>query len=304
MQDVDMLKSQNKWDQAIAMLKDARTSMRPFLPQIEEKLNHLLRLREEAFSLYQHMVEEAKGLKAQGRVVAAVKRLCLARRYFPDQGDVDLLLKEIKEGLLGEMVRVPGSECILGPDGRKVKIPTFYIDRYEVTNAQYAVFVLLSGYRAPPHWQDGKMPKGLQRYPVVRVSFEDACRFAEWAGKRLPTEEEWEKAARYVDGRIYPWGNNFPKDVNKIPCNSLEYNRGVLLPVGSFPGGQSPYGVYDMAGNVWEWTSTKVSDAEGEFRILKGGCFMTPERAARSYNRLKESPGLKLPYVGFRCVKD
>lgn len=166
----------------------------------------------------------------------------------------------------------------------KVYVKDFYIDRYEVTNAQFRDFLLKTNnpYR-PSHWVErGTFEKGEDNHPVVDVDWLDAESYCTWAGKRLPMEVEWEKAARGSDGRMWPWGNEFDKG----KTNTMESGRGWTAEVGSFRGDVSPYGVYDMAGNVREWVDgwyepypgNKVSPAHykiGTYRVLRGGSYLT-----------------------------
>jgi len=161
------------------------------------------------------------------------------------------------------MVYVEGGEFIFGADSdKKDESPqqTLYVDGFNidvnpVTSAEYKVFVDATGHRAPRNWKEGQIPAGKEDHPVVWVTWEDATAYAEWAGKRLPTEAEWEKAARGTDGRTYPWGDAF--DSGK--CNSREANIGKTSPVGQFPEGASAYGALDMAGNVWEWRRRAIA---------------------------------------------
>ena len=138
----------------------------------------------------------------------------------------------------------------------RLYLPEFYIGKYPVTNEQYAAFVKATRQAAPQHWKNGQIPAGKENHPVVDVSWKDAVAFCRWlsqaSGKtiRLPTEAEWEKAARGDDGRIYPWGDKPP---TKELCN-FGGNVGDTTPVGQYPAGASPCGALDMAGNVWEWT--------------------------------------------------
>ncbi|MDP6359904.1 MAG: SUMF1/EgtB/PvdO family nonheme iron enzyme, partial [Planctomycetota bacterium] len=165
------------------------------------------------------------------------------------------------------MILIPYGEFIMGSDDgdqderpvRKVILDAYYIDRTEVTNAQYKKFIEATGHRAPKaslavhlpfEWQDRSFPSGRANHPVVLVSWEDALAYALWAGKRLPTEAEWEKAARGNEARKYPWGDRW----SRRRCNSSESALFTTTPVGNFPEGVSPFGGLDMAGNVWEWT--------------------------------------------------
>jgi len=166
----------------------------------------------------------------------------------------------------------------------RVYVKDFYIDRYEVTNAQFLDFLLKTdnSYR-PSHWKEmGTFEKGEENHPVIDVDWLDASAYCRWAGKRLPTEVEWEKAARGTDRRIFPWGNEF----DRTRANTQESGRGWTAPVGSYPGDVSPYGVYDMAGNVREWVDgwylpypgndLPPEHYKGSYRVLRGGSYATP----------------------------
>jgi len=167
-----------------------------------------------------------------------------------------------------ELVRVPTGEFLMGSDKSKDKdaqdneqprhrvcVSEFYIGKYPVTNAQHAAFLKVTKHEVPEHWKNGKIPSGKENHPVVYVSWHDADVFCQWLSRetgktfRLPTEAEWEKAARGTDGRIYPWGNEW--DETKL--NSAEAGPGDTTPVGQYsPAGDSPYGAADMSGNAWE----------------------------------------------------
>jgi iron(II)-dependent oxidoreductase len=212
----------------------------------------------------------------------------------------------------------------------QVYVKGFYIDRYEVTNGQYYAFVVATGGYTPATWDyrqhpSGKVwpldtpPPGEEENPVTDVDWYDAEAYCKWAGKRLPTEAEWEKAARGTDGRLWPWGNTF--DPAKV--NTLESDKNWSMPVGSYPQGASPYGLYDMIGNAWEWTaswyqaypgSTLRRAAFGEkYRVLRGGSYLTPlqpfARVAHRYApdllpmELRDSNWHTGFDVGFRCAK-
>jgi len=139
---------------------------------------------------------------------------------------------------------------------RTVHLKAFLIDRYPVTNAQYARFIEATGHAPPFTWPGGKYPEGQDDYPVTGVRWGDAAAYARWAGKRLPTAAEWEKAARGTDGRIYPWGNEWRDDACWTDDPSCPQTLARTTPVGAFPAGASPYGVMDLGGNVAEWTAT------------------------------------------------
>lgn len=182
---------------------------------------------------------------------------------------------------------------------RKVTVKSFYIDRYEVTNAQYREFILATGYTPPKGWQGQDYPMDQAGYPVVMVSYKDAQAYAKWAGKRLPTEAEWEKAARGTDGRTYPWGNKFEAGIAQT-AEAVALFGG---PVSAWPKDVSVYGVYDMAGNVSEWTSDWY-DAAKKMKTIKGGAWAQLSHAARCAAKEGVPASGTSQLIGFRCVKD
>lgn len=227
-----------------------------------------------------------------------------------------------------EMILIPGGEFIRGTNFRlpdegpqhTMTVNAFYIDKYEVTNLQYAKFIEASGRKPPPHFVHGKPPPGKVDHPVVYVSWFDAKRYCEWAGKRLPDDKEWEKAARGTDGRTYPWGEEFSIERVNSPVRWANLDLiGDTTPVGAFAGGVSPYGLYDTSGNVWEWTSSryeaypgnkrKSENYGGNYRVLKGGSwwdcsFYQCGISAPVYNRSFFHPKTTNNSFGFRCAKD
>jgi formylglycine-generating enzyme required for sulfatase activity len=192
---------------------------------------------------------------------------------------------------------------------RLVDLGGFYLDLCPVTHAQYAAFVAATGYQ-PRHW---KAHQGGRQLAAVNLSWEEARLYAEWAGKRLPTEAEWEKAARGLDGRLYPWGNTF--DARRASVLGNDYNR--VSPVGQFSAGASPYGMLDMAGNVWEWVAdwygadyygrSPVQDPRGpergEHRVLRGGAWICHPRYLRTTQREHQAPSHCSRFIGFRCAQ-
>jgi sulfatase modifying factor 1 len=219
-----------------------------------------------------------------------------------------------------EMVFVPEGEFLYGERKEIVNLPAFWIDKTPVTNVEFTHFVQDTGYQTTAEisgigcanihgkWEDitganWRHPcgadlgdiTGIPNHPVVQVSWEDAMAYARWAGKRLPTEEEWEKAGRGVDGREYPWGNGKP---NKKLCN-YDKHEGRTTPVGRFsPHGDSPYGCVDMSGNVWEWTSTAAAGG----MVLRGGGWSHPAEYVRLILRSIHAPEERYDTDGFRCV--
>ena len=221
------------------------------------------------------------------------------------------------------MVYIPKGEFIMGTNIRwedespehVIYLQEYFIDRNEITNADYKKFVGATGYRPPKHWNQGSYPEALARHPVTYVSWYDSVEYCRWAGKRLPSEQEWEKAARGTDGRQYPWGEAFYEDRSNNPQKESKGTE----KVSSYEIGKSPYGLYDMSGNVWEWVDAfykphpgnKISSEEyGEkYKVAKGGSwynclFYNCGISAPSYNRAFLMPLTKNSTTGFRCVQD
>ncbi len=187
-----------------------------------------------------------------------------------------------------------------------VNLPRFYIDEFEVTNRQFGVFLQATGYRPTSgknflqHWEGAsRPPQWSLDFPVVWVSPEDGEAYCRWRGGRLPTDQEWEKAARGVDGRIFPWGNEFPE---ATPPN---VGSGKLEPVGNRPGDQSPYGVFDLAGNAAEFTDSVVSFENHAVHTLRGGSYRGSTGNALTFVRfLGVPPDDRQESVSFRCAYD
>ncbi len=223
--------------------------------------------------------------------VATVEAAAERRVVAPSSGDTMIWEKDGKE-----MVRVPAGEFLYGDKKEKKTLPKFWIDKTPVTNAEYARFVADTKHEPPGHWQGKTPPKDIAAHPVVYVSWDDANAYAQWAGKRLPTEEEWEKAARGIDGRKYPWGEESP---TAELCNFGE-NEGGATPVGKYsPQGDSPYGCVDMSGNVWEWTAT---DYDQSTKVLRGSSWSSSGEAVRAASRGHDLPDFRYVTIGFRCV--
>jgi len=201
----------------------------------------------------------------------------------------------------------------------RVQLDAFQIARVPVTNAQYRLFVEASGHEPPGHWENGRVPRGLESHPVVNVTWYDAMAYCKWlsgvTGKAitLPSEAQWEKAARGdQDRRAYPWDDVW--DATK--CNNKALDLNSTTPVGIFPEGASPYGCLDMAGNVWEWTRSlfkgypyKAEDGREDLeagktalRVLRGGSFSSSRDLARCAYRFGYGPDYFSHFCGFRVV--
>lgn len=193
------------------------------------------------------------------------------------------------------MVLVDEGVFQFGEDNRLLWLPAFYIDLTPITNSEYTAFVEATGHRSPPHWSDGRISDDLQDHPVVNVTFRDATAYAKWAGKNLPTVAEWEKAARGTKGNAYPWGDQ----ETPAKCNVRETGMGHTTPVGLYRSGVSPYGLYDMSGNVWEWCRTETTP--GRY-VLKGSAFTSPFEMADAAATNDASAEMFDDDTGFRCV--
>ena len=193
-----------------------------------------------------------------------------------------------------------------------------YADETLVTNAQFARFLKASRYRPAhganflKHWKEGRPPAGREDHPVVYVALGDARAYAKWAGRRLPTEEEWQYAAQSGDGRLHPWGNS--SDETRVPPFQQGREQRPPTDVDAYPQGASPFGVLDLVGNVWQWTD-EFQDAHTRAAVLKGGSYYRPEKSmwyfpqARQLNQhgkyLLMAPSLdRSATIGFRCVVD
>ncbi len=197
-----------------------------------------------------------------------------------------------------ELIKIPAGEFLYGNDKKPVYLPDYYLAKTPVTNLQYKAFVDATGHRKPSHWKNGKIPKGKENHPVVKVSWHDAQAFCKWAGLRLPTEREWEKGARGADGWKYPWGNQPP---NTSLCN-FNKNVGDTTPVDHYPGGASPYGLLDMAGNVREWCEDWYS-SNRKFRVLRGGSWNLNVNVVRTAPRGRGLPDNRVGSIGFRPAR-
>ncbi|MPY77383.1 MAG: SUMF1/EgtB/PvdO family nonheme iron enzyme [Actinophytocola sp.] len=191
------------------------------------------------------------------------------------------------------MLLVPAGTFLSGPDNQPMWLPGFYIDAQPTTNVEYARFVEATGHRPPPHWDDVPDTRGM--HPVVSVNWRDAQAYAIWAGKALPTAAQWEKAARGAHGDVYPWGGH----ASARHCNARESCVGTTTPVDAYPEGTSPFGVLDLCGNVWEWSTTV--GAPGSY-LRKGGSFAHPLTDCAPFRASEAAADVVADDTGFRCV--
>ncbi|MBN2557066.1 MAG: SUMF1/EgtB/PvdO family nonheme iron enzyme [Anaerolineales bacterium] len=254
---------------------------------------------------------------------------------------------DLESPLLPEMVSIPAGVLLLGTSDEQVRrlilqedwaedwherdmfqseqpqqiyrLPDFEISRFPITNVQYHAFVWETGHRIPRNWDGFRIPENLHEHPAVEISKQDASAYCKWlSGKtgsrfRLPTEPEWERAARGDDDRNYPWGPFY----EPFRANTSESKQSGTTPVGTLsPGGDSPYGVADLCGNVWEWTSSllkpypyKADDGrerldENAVYVVRGGSWYYSHKLARCSSREGMLAGVISPLVGFRIVRN
>ncbi len=256
--------------------------------------------------------------------------------------EAEALLTKEQWDELGSTILIPAGKFQMGTNLQNadaashpmhsVYLKAYRIDKYPVTNAQYARFIAATGHRPPSDWKNGKVQQGELLHPVTMVNWYDATAYAKWAGKRLPTESEWEKAARGTDGRRWPWGDKMdPARLNTY------YNVGSSTKVTTYANGVSPYGVYDMAGNVDEWVENdfrpyKGTDAAADvfqgkvarvlspedramnlsdmvpvnrqYKVLRGGSWKGDPFSTATYHRDYSWANYASDFYGFRCASD
>jgi formylglycine-generating enzyme len=225
------------------------------------------------------------------------------------------------------MMLVPAGEFIMGSDRgdedeapvHRVHLNAFYIDKFEVTNARFAKYVEAIQSEPPWGFSDKETPVVHAERPVRWVSWMDAMGYCLWVGKRLPTEAEWEKAARGTDERVYPWGNDPPTPVHAV-YGLKEGGAETVSVIGNHHMGQSPYGVQDLAGNLYEWVMDWYAEdfyssfingpainprgpSEGTAKVQRGGSYINTPYRLRSSFRTKGDPTEQDPNVGFRCAQ-
>jgi len=285
------------------------------------------RIRAAGEDISLHQAHEANKNRATGYSVDEAQRLLSKDQWLE----------------LDSMIQIPQGPFIMGASSERadpqdrpqhtVKLPAYWIDKYPVTNAQYARFVAATSHRPPLNWKDGIVPQGELMRPVTMVTWYDATAYAKWAGKRLPSEAEWEKSGRGTDGRRWPWGDKMESD----RLNTY-YNVGSATNVNAYPKGASQYGVMDLAGNVDEWTADdfapypgtdapfelfqgKVAVASsdqdkamkvvdmvpsnaGKYKVLRGGSWKGDPFSTAMYHRNPAWANYASDFYGFRCASD
>lgn len=291
-----------------------------------------------------NLSEESAHLRAAGEDIALHQQHEEAKQraggYSVSEAEALLTKSEWQE--LDAMIAIPAGPFQMGTNlersdaqnrpQHEVDLGAYQIDKYPVTNAQYARFVAATGHRPPSNWKAGKVPQGELKHPVTLVSWYDAAAYAKWAGRRLPSEAEWEKAGRGTDGRRWPWGDKMdPARLNTY------YNVGSSTQVMAYPSGASPYGVMDLSGNVDEWTAddflpykgtdaapelfqAKVARAltdkdramkvvdmvavKGRYKVMRGGSWKGDPFSTSLFHRNYAWANYASDFYGFRCAAD
>lgn len=291
-----------------------------------------------------NLKEEATHIRAAGEDISLheTNEHPLTRAAGYSIAEAEALLTKERWQELGATVLIPAGSFHMGTNlesaneidkpQHTVNLPAYRMGKYLVTNSQYARFVAATGHRPPLDWKEGKILQGTLQLPVTLVNWYDASAYAKWAGCRLPTEAEWEKAARGTDGRRWPWGNTMdPARLNTY------YNVGSATNVDVYTNGVSPYGIFDMAGNVDEWVNDdfvpyqgttaptemfqgkvarvqsqqdqamKLSDmvpVDRRYKVLRGGSWKGDPFATASYHRDFAWPNSASDFYGFRCASN
>lgn len=280
------------------------------------------------------LLEHAERTLQLDRLLAVVKEYNPAKYnqhqpYRLDTPEAPAASSFIRQPFEPEMILITAGTFIMGSDPKqdeyaredeqpyhRLYLPDYYLAKSPVTNAQYLAFVQSTRHWPPAHWEGRKLSKGREDHPVVNISWNDAIAYCRWLAKVtgqpycLPSEAEWEKGARGSDGRLYPWGNQWDRQ----RCNSREGGSLDTTPVGAYPGGASPYGLLDMAGNVLEWTRSlhapyPYDPKDGredlevqEARVLRGGSGGDNRFTVRCALRLRHDPIIRYEARGFRVA--
>ena len=314
-------------EQIRKLAEETRLQKEKELAEQARKQAEEARLRRE-----KELAEQARKQAEEARLRREKELVEQARKLAEEEKKRKELIIELAPDVTMVFVRVPAGAFLMGSDPsrdkqaesdeqpqHKVILDEYLIGKYPVTNRQYQAFTQATGRKPPKHWENGKVPAGKEDHPAAYVNWQDASDFCEWAGKksgrqvRLPSEAEWEKAARAVAGRIYPWGEQAP-DAQR--CN-FNHNVKDTTPVGKYnPQGNSPYNCVDMAGNVWEWVVDWYAEdfyknspdnnpdgpSSGRYRVLKGGSWINSNGYLRSAFRYDLDPSYTSYVIGFRCA--
>ncbi len=285
------------------------SSRKQELMEFQSKLKSEYKRRRE---LAQKWLEKAETASEEKNWKQVIQNATNALDHIPDLKKARTLIDRAERmKTYQNMVRIPGgtyhylNSSDQKPNGNKKrpKVDSFYIDRNEVTNSMYKQFIRDTGHRAPVGWDEREIPVGKDDHPVTGIAHADARAYAEWAGKRLPTANEWEIAARGETGRVYPWGNELEKKNEQVPANTLEAGIHSPVSVDEYQKGCTDKGICHLLGNVAEWTRTSIQAESGTLYVVKGGSYLYPAEKGKPSHRLLRDPDVTLMGIGFRCVK-
>ena len=315
-----LLESEGRWRDALrhmALVQEKQGRLPPWLVEAE---------RRALLGAMQEDLAAGRLADALGRLRALKARHQRSRFYLSHMTEIGDLLGKVRAKYFEEMIAIPAGKFIY-QIGKHRDLPLYYMDAHEVTNAQYARFLdycndnpdhSFFDHLLQPEWKKDHVPlnwdqlsKGRPNYPVVGVDWYDAFAYANWLGKRLPSDLEWEKAARGANGLRYPWGNEWEPIRGQRMCNGppliagtdAEMPSGVVA-VGSFPKGKSPYGLTDMAGNAREWISDEAGAVSEPTASCRGGSFADPISQCMTTASVKLLRATRDAMTGFRCAAD
>lgn len=264
----------------------------------EKDIAMLVRAKE-VFDAYQDITHEADWDVVVDRL-EDIQRILEEKKVDPKALRKKLQNQKAPKVEIPGMAYIPAGEFLYGEKNEKVYLEAFYVDVTPVTNRDYLKFLQETGYRPPKYLENRYLNH--PDHPVVGVGYQDALRYAEWCDKVLPTDRQWERAARSTDGRLYPWGQG----IDLAKANFFYHGKADMTsPVGVFKAGRSEEGCLDLIGNVWEWTQTEDPASEGAF-FLRGGSWNDPPDPAfvSSVARISDDKKAKFDNLGFRLVKN
>ncbi|MBI4243378.1 MAG: SUMF1/EgtB/PvdO family nonheme iron enzyme [Planctomycetes bacterium] len=307
----DVLKNEQQWEKVDELVSEFEPKFILLKDKFELFKHDLLSKRKEAEGTFAGWIEQAEKYLAQDKCFEAMKCVKRSIALYPNKKQAtDLIVNQIKLKLITDMVTVPESTITIKNKDNTIKeskVPTFRLSKYEITSAQYSCFIMATNHLPPQQWRGTEPAKEMENIPIVLITYFDAQEFAKWIGKRLPTSEELEAACSYNDSRIYPWGNEFTSKENEYNAASAEYcnslGKMTITTVGLLKNGASKLGIHDLAGNVWEWTSTKVTIDDIDHYVIKGGSYLTFKEALTCSSQMPEDPNLRHYDLGFRVAE-
>ncbi|MBI4712695.1 MAG: SUMF1/EgtB/PvdO family nonheme iron enzyme [Planctomycetes bacterium] len=309
----ETLEKAKDYEEAIQIYEQSKQ----FTDNVDEPKNLIARCLDKQYDIW---YEKGVGLMNRHKFISAEDAFNQALKIKPGARDALAKISEMKSALPPNMVFIEEGDFLMGETKTKTNLPSFYIDKYEVANQDYKLFLdyinktndhskchpeekatIKNKNHTPQFWVNGDFPPPEANLPVVGVDWYDAYGYAAWAGKRLPTESEWEKAARGTDGRIYPGGWT---DAAQVKANVKGVGSGAPAAVTTYAEDTSPYGCSNLTGNVSEWTADLWTSKKGEEKVvIRGGNWYNSAHKGRCFYRDNQLQFERTKYVGFRCAK-